>query len=141
MISLDQKLGELITEMTPEQLKAYRINSKAGAPIENLIYVAEAAIKELPKTEYIGRTGAQPRICRNDGTSGYAQSDPRAESDRLLTEALAKRDPRFAKAVAVSEQGVASLSESQKKEFDFCKMLGMSEADALKVATSNAITD
>ena len=36
-------------------------------------------------------------------------------------------------------EGADDLTESQRQDLEFCRQLGMSEADALKVAKSNAI--
>jgi len=131
MKSLDTLLAEAVGKMKPstrrrfsEQTNGERISQ------ESLIHIAESMVAED------GELSASRRITRNNGASSYAESDPREESDRLLTEAISKRDPAFAKAVQVTE-GLRDLTPKQRADYDFCLMLRMSEADALKVAKSN----
>jgi hypothetical protein len=94
--------------------------------------IAESVMKDETIRE------SRTKITRNNGgTREPAETDPRAESDRILTEALARRDPRFAKSLEVSEGGAERLSPQQKEDYDFAKLIGLSESDALKVALSN----
>jgi hypothetical protein len=128
MISLDQKLGELVSKMSASQKEKFFELRKKEMTQEALVNLAESCcVDELPSA------GTGRKIVRNNGASSYAESDPRAESDRILMEALSKRDPELAKAIKETA-AVDQLTESQRKEYEFCLMLHMSEADAMKVA-------
>jgi hypothetical protein len=133
MESIDGRLGRLALEMTEAQRREYKRRSEgSGRSAENLIMIAESVMKDETIRE------SRTKITRNNGgTREPAETDPRAESDRILTEALARRDPRFAKSLEVSEGGAERLSPQQKEDYDFAKLIGLSESDALKVALSN----
>lgn len=128
MRSMEALLAESIGSMTEAQKNKFFFRRTKGMSLETQVNLA----KEVLVSE------SQP-IRRNNGASSYAESDPRAESDAILAEAIAKRDPAFAKAAQVSEAGVASLTPKQRADYEFCRLLHMSESDALKVANSNVI--
>jgi hypothetical protein len=137
MKSLDQRLGELVTEMTPQALKQYRTKSQAGMSQETLVNIAESCVQEFPAS---GTAFSESRrIRRNNGATGAVDEAAalRQESDDLLTEAIARRDPRFAASIAQVKEvagAVSNLTESQRREYEHCKMVGMSEADSLRAA-------
>jgi hypothetical protein len=131
MKSMETLLAEAVQRMTEDQRNKFIATKTTGMPIEGLVSLAESICGGTAVRE------SQRRITRNNGAQrdGFQESDPRAESDRILTEAIARRDPAFAAAIketATAEQ----FSESQKKEYEFAKLF-MSESDALKsVSTS-----
>ena len=136
MKSLDTLLAEAVGKMKPASRTKFNEQTR-GESIsqESLINMAESLVAEDGAAEL---RESRP-IRRNNGASSHVESDPRAESDAILAEAIAKRDPAFAKAVQVSEAGVASLMPKQRADYEFCRLLRMSESDALKVANSNII--
>jgi len=141
MENLEAKLGSLIQEMSPAQLKAYRAKTQGGETVETLLNIAEAAIEEFPA----GINEPGHKIRRNNGATHVQENrEPFAEADRILLEGIRARRPQ---AFQVSERATAekaqasALTESQKKDYEFCKLIGMSEADALMVQTENCIRD
>ena len=130
MKSLDQKLGENVSKMGPRQLKEYRSRTKGGETIECLVSISESVLAEVPTLD----DGRPVRIRRNNGAQRTTESDPTAEADRLIAEAIGRRDPSFAKALAAKESGLDELSEAARKEYEFCLALGMGQEDSLKVA-------
>jgi hypothetical protein len=144
MESIEGKLGRLISEMSRAALKAYRNTCQGCETAECLCNIAESCIKEFPKeTTDVRESGY--KIRRNNGGTYVEESrESFAEADRILLEGIRAKRPQ---AFQVSEQATAekaraaALTESQKKDYEFCKLLGMSEADALKVASSSAIAD
>jgi hypothetical protein len=70
-----------------------------------------------------------------------AESDPRAESDRILMEGPAEASPPSFARLAELKEAEVRLTPRQQKDKEFCVLLGMSEADATRVATSNCIRD
>lgn len=137
MKSLDTLLAEAVGKMKPATRKKYNEQTRRDDGVrisqESLVNIAEALLAEDGPLDY----GRPARIKRNNGASSYAESDPLAEADRIIEEAIGRRDPAYAKAASVSESALASLSESQRKEYEFCLMLRMSESDALKVAKAS----
>lgn len=61
-------------------------NLGSGASAETLVNIAESVSKDETLRKSQG-------IRRNNGASTYAESNPRAESDRILMEGLAKARP------------------------------------------------
>ncbi len=141
MKSLDTLLAEAVGKMKPSTRKKFH-EKTTGENIsqESLINIAESMVAEDGE---LAVRESRP-IRRNNGASDPAYETVEsimAEGDRILMEGIAKRDPAFAKAAQVSEAGVSSLTPKQRADYEFCRLLHMSESDALKVATSNAIRD
>lgn len=129
MKSIDTLLAEAIGKMSPTTLGKYneRVAGKK-LPQENLVNIAESLVAQ---------EGQRSPIRRNNGSQGVVDESARLrqESDDLLMEAIAKRDPAFASAYQLVKEtsGHASnLTESQKKEREWLLAIGMSEADATK---------
>ena len=130
MKSNDTLLAEAIDRLREAgRLKAfYARKAKLGdsATVETLIAEAKTALAEAP----------QARIRRNN-SGGFVQEskEPFAEVDRLIIESIERRTGRSAKSADAS--ALEALSESQRKEYDFCLMLRMSPDDALRVAKAS----
>jgi hypothetical protein len=112
MKGLDQRLGELVTEMTPDALRQYRTKTVAGMSQETLINIAESCVAEFPASSNAGR-----KIRRHNGSQGIIDEGVRLrqESDDLLMEAIARRDPSFAASMSLVKEtagSVSNLSES-----------------------------
>jgi hypothetical protein len=139
MKSLDQILGEAVTKMKPSQLRSYRGKTQGGEPIETLISIAESCLKEGGED---ARESGRQSIRRNNSGSYVDESGggSEAESEAMLLEGLRRVRPQaFANSVEATE--AARLTPQQRRDYEFCKMLNMSESDALKVASSGAIRD
>lgn len=142
MKSMDTILAESIGEMDVFQKDQFWKQRKSGMPIEAQVNLA----KEVLLTE-------SRRITRNNGGSRQLTEAERSESvmqecDRVLFEGMEKARST-AKGISQlverggeyrrKAEGADDLTESQRQDLEFCRQLGMSEADALKVAKSNTI--
>lgn len=132
---MEALLAESIGSMTEAQKNKFFFRRTKGMSVETQVNLA----KEVLVSE-----SRQP-IRRNNGACGPVDEAEYSEekSEAMLLEGLRKARPqsfeRYDKVITEPTTAFAALTGSQKKEFEFCKMLGMSEADALKVA--NTITD
>ena len=81
-------------------------------------------------------------IVESDGGSSYVSetADPFEATDKVIMESLTH--PETKRPITEAERrtikgekpaGYADLTESQRKEFDFAKMIGISEADCFKL--------
>ena len=133
MESLDGKLGRLVQEFNRGQLKEFRSRTRGGESVETLIFIAESVAKD----EALRESGRTP-IRRNNGGSSYAEPDRMSEADAVLFSALSEARPQaFKKNEEVRESG--RLTQQEEQDFEFARLIGLSESDALKVAKSNAI--
>jgi hypothetical protein len=82
------------------------------------------------------------RIRRNNGGSAIAESaDPFAKGDAILLEGLHKARPAHGMdKIAEAGQAFDGLSEAERADAEFCRLLGMTEAESLKVAKSGFIS-
>lgn len=129
MKSMEVLLSETLGAMSEKQKAAFFEKRQKGMPIEGQVSLA----KECLAQESFG----QP-IKRNNGASSYVEESEFSESksEQMLAELMELSRPQaFKGSVALKE--VSALTESQKKEFEFCRLLGMSEADSLKSAKSD----
>ncbi|MGA9608373.1 MAG: hypothetical protein WBR21_15350 [Rouxiella badensis] len=118
MISIEAKLAESIGEMTEAQKNKFFDARVKGSPVETQVALAAEILKETAP------------IRRNNGSQSHAEPDALAECDRMIMEAIREKRPQ---SVKITEQTVGELSESQREDLAFCKLIGMSEADAMKV--------
>lgn len=69
------------------------------------------------------------------------RKDPFAKGDRALADGLKKigkiTESNYRKLIGQPSKEVEALSESQRKEFDACRLIGISEADSLTLARMN----
>jgi hypothetical protein len=77
-----------------------------------------------------GPTAEEWRESANNFSPGYIKetADPCAKGDKVLYEALGIPMP------GAKPEGYEKLSEQQRKDFDFARLVGISEADAFKLA-------
>jgi hypothetical protein len=148
MISLESRLAEAVSKMKRATLKKWReetYHDENGGrlTLEAQINVAESLLREDGEVA-VREPAMRGSIRRHNGGGAYVSEssrDPYAEGDRILMEGIKARRPQaFQEAKEGGPEGPA-LSESQRREYEFCKLLGMSEADAVKVAKSTALQD
>lgn len=139
MKSMDTILAESVGQMDVFQKDAFWKKRKSGMPIEAQVSLA----KEVLLTE-------SRRITRNNGggrqlTEAETRESAMQECDRILfsgMEAARSTAKGISELVEVSgeyrrrAEGADQLTESQRADLEFCRQLGMSESDAMKVATS-----
>jgi hypothetical protein len=148
MVSLEAKLAAIVEAMNSSEKKLFAQKSKdMRGNVEATLNVAEsilgADLAEARRTENIRESSGRGSIRRNNGASGFV-SESEAKMGELKesqTKAFMAmgHDEKLAKSMAgiddLSVQG-ERLSESQRDDFNFCVLCGMSEADAMKVALS-----
>jgi len=140
MKSLEAIVAEACDKMTPAQHEEFTRRRRRlgdGGTMEAVVFLAESVAKDDTIGEFA------PKIRRNNGGTYVQESrEPFAEADRVLLDGIKARRPQAFAQLAeqtTAEGAQTQLSESQKKDYEFCKLLGMSEADALKVANSDAM--
>ena len=137
MKSLDTLLAEAVEKMKPATRKRFAEQTR-GERIsqESLVNVAESMVAEDGEVSI--RESRQP-IRRNNGAQGPIDESEHSpeKSEALLLEGLRKARPQAFEKLTEQTTSHAALSESQRKEYDFCRMLRMSESDALKVARAS----
>jgi hypothetical protein len=141
MKSLDTLLAEAVEKMKSSTRKRFA-KKTAGEKMsaELLVNIAESLLDED------GEEVRESRIRRNNGAAGFV-SESEAQTAELKESQVAAFlasgfDERTAKAMAgldeISQAG-ESLSESQRADYEFSRLIGLSESEALKVAKSNFI--
>jgi len=145
MLSLEAKLASVIEDMSESQrAKFYAEVKERGirGNVEPQLHAAERIMSEFPGREkrYVRNNGAARRPSEAEQLSSAMQ-----EADATLFEALeASRPSAKGLSAALAESGGEfrrkpeenELTESQRKDLEFCRLLGMSEADSIKVAKS-----
>jgi hypothetical protein len=128
--------------------KQFNEKAKGCTTIEAKLNAAEAVLNDVgvvrakesikkhngPSDNYIegnplGRSAEEFRENGNSFSPGYIKevTDPCAKGDKILFEALGIPMP------GAKPAGYENLNEGQKKEFDFARMIGLSEADAFRL--------
>lgn len=137
MRNLDTKLKNLILKMTPEQLQAYE-RAKEAAPqsrIESLCALAESCLVN-GKMAKLTSLRESFRGRRNNGNQEPISNEAkfRQESDATLHKYLG---------IPVKEAVPKAVRESSNPfalaDFAFAKAIGLSESDAIKVASDNLV--
>lgn len=136
MKSLDTLLAEAWDKMrSPTRTKFSKETGGKCLAQEALISIAESMLRE--DDEALG--GKDERspvpIRRNNGAQrqpGEAEGSI-AESNRVLIEGLAKARPHTSGVLLEELNKESELTPQQKRDKDFCMLIGMSEADATKV--------
>jgi len=136
MVSIEEKLGRLTQKFNRAQLKSFRERTQGGESAETLLCIAEAVMAESG-SEF--RESGRSPIRRNNGGSFVEESGYSMEkADEVLFTALQECRPQaFKKGDEVRES--AALTAKQREDFEFSKLIGLSEAEALKVALSGDI--
>jgi hypothetical protein len=127
MKSIDTLLAEAIGKMSPATLGKYneRVAGKR-LPQENLVNIAESLVAQ---------EGQRSPIRRNNGAQGLIDEGFSPEkADAMLIEGLIKARPQQNAGLIKETATADQLTESQRKDYEFAKMVGMSEEDALKSA-------
>lgn len=101
------------------------VRAKESAPIRKHNGAGDNFVEGNP----LGRTVEEFRESSNNFSSGYIKetTDPCAKGDKILYEALGIPMP------GAKPSGYETLTEAQKKEFDFARMIGISEADSFRL--------
>jgi hypothetical protein len=137
---METLLAESVAQMSEGQKTRFFERRAKGSPIEGQVALA---------TEVLQESGARPIRRNNGGSRELSESERRQgmmqEADALLFEGM-ERCRSTAKGVSElvevngafvrKPDGAERLSEPQREDLAFCRLLGMSESDALRVATS-----
>ncbi|MGE5052911.1 MAG: hypothetical protein ACM3WP_02000 [Acidobacteriota bacterium] len=106
----------------------------AEAVLQDVGVVREAIRKHNGASDNFSETNPfrpveEFRESANNFSPGYIKevTDPCAKGDKILFEALGIPMP------GGKPEGYEKLNEGQKKEFDFARLIGLSEADAFKL--------
>jgi hypothetical protein len=126
MKSLESLLAEAVGKMTPDQRQKFIAAKTTGMPIEGILNLAESICGETSVRE-------SRAIRRNNGGQRVEESGDFSmeKADEILFEGLRKARPQAWTEVKESPEA-SGLTESQRKDYDFCRLLGMSEADSLR---------
>jgi hypothetical protein len=88
----------------------------------------------------VGPTAQEFRESSNNFSPGYIKetTNPCAKGDKIMFDAWLKEgkitEAEYSKLTGNKPEGYEKLSEKQRKDFDFARAIGISEADAFKVA-------
>jgi hypothetical protein len=147
MKSLDTLLAEAVKKMKPATLKKFHERTRGEKlPQESLISVAESLVAEDGED---AREPGRPIRRNNGGSRQPSEAEDRRglmqEADRVLFEGM-EAARSTAKGIADfvevdgeyrrKPDGADQLTESQREDLAFCRMLHMSESDAMRVVTS-----
>lgn len=86
------------------------------------------------------------RESANSFSPGYTKeaTDPFAKGDKVMADGLLKlgkiTESEHRKLTGAKPQGYNQLTEQQQKDFDFARLIGISEADAFRVAKMSGST-
>lgn len=147
MKSLHTKLNEALEKMTSKQRDKFFESRKSGDPVEVQVNCAEAILagkvkESTPARKNNGATenfveGSPFNEGRNGVTENNTQKDVCAKGDKVLADGLLKlgkiTEAEHAQMVGAKPQGYEKLSEQQRKDFDFCRLIGISESDAFRL--------
>jgi hypothetical protein len=156
MQSVETKFAEAMVALK----KANRVSkfnevSKTCTTIESKLVAAEAVLAEkgivreairknngagdnFVEGNPLGRTVEELR--ENSFSAGYIKETTNlcAKGDKVLFDGLLKlgkiTEAEHTKLTGQKPQGYTELTEQQRKDFDFARLIGISEADAFKVA-------
>lgn len=153
MLSLEAKLAAIVEAMNPAERKRFADKSKnMRGNVEATLTIAEsilgADVAESRRTENIRESGQ--RITRNNGGSRQSTDADRkadmmeAADAELFTcmEACRSTAKGIANLVEVNgnyvdkTSGADQLSESERQDLEFCRQIGLTESESLKVVKS-----
>ena|ERR1700685_2665390 len=144
MVSVDVKLNEAIEALDKVGKRAkFEETRKAGSPVEVQLNLAETILKEsrvirkhngAVETFVEGNPFNQSR--GSSFSEGYVQetTNPFAGGDKIINEALGLSAEEQRVLAGQPPAEYATLTEAQKRDFDFARLIGISEVDAFKVA-------
>jgi hypothetical protein len=139
--SMETLLAESLQEMDVFQKDAFWKKRRSGMPVEAQVNLAKECL--LTESRSIRRN--------NGGTRELSEAQRTesmfAETDKILFEGMAKArstaaglsdmvevNGRFEKA-----RGSFQLAESSRSDYDFCRQIGLSHEEAMKVVNSGGI--
>jgi hypothetical protein len=129
MKSLDVVLAESIGEMTEAQKNKFFDARVKGSPVEAQVALAAEVLKES--------SGRGPIRRNNGGMRQLSEAEQHQcaldHIDTMILEGIREKRPQTVK---ITEQTVGELSESEREDYEFCRLLNMSEADAMRVVRS-----
>ena len=144
MKSLETLLAESLGLMTESQKSKFYDKRVKGMPIEGQVHLAKECLEDVRESRRISRN--------NGGTRQVTEQDRRegvmAECDRVLfsgMEACRSTAKGISDLVESNGQyvrkteGQEQLTESQRQDYEFSRLIGLSESEALTVAKSNCI--
>lgn len=142
MKSMETLLSESLGAMNEGQKAKFFDRRIKGSPIEAQVALAETVLKE---------SSGRSKITRNNGGSRQLSEAERnqgamQEADRVLfegIEACRETSKGISDFVDVGRgeyvritEGQDQLSDDERRDMQFCRGIGLSEADALKVVKS-----
>jgi hypothetical protein len=155
MKSVEAKFAEACDALKKaNKFKTFEQQRKPGMSIETQLNCAEAVLKDAG----VVRTKESTPIKKNAGAAemfvegspfngdrgqsfseGYVQqtTDPCAKGDKIMFDELLKlgkiTESEHAKMLGQKPSGYEQLSEQKKKDYDFARLIGLSEQDAFRL--------
>jgi len=148
MVSVEVKLTEALEALDKVGKRAkFEEKRKAGSPIEVQLNLAETILKEsrvIRKHNGAAELFVEGSPFNRDHSfsEGYVQetTDPYAGGDKIINESLGYTAEQQRVLNGQPPAEYANLTEAQKRDFDFARLIGISEADALKVVKITSIS-
>jgi|HubBroStandDraft_5_1064220.scaffolds.fasta_scaffold454326_1 hypothetical protein len=141
MQSLYAKFANLVESMSPKQRdQFYQASGRRSMTIETKVQIAERVLsgKKLneSQTEQIRENA---RIVRNNGSQVFTEADRKVQ-------AVEEADTKLFKALGIPVKDklpkvIQEAGPQVVADYEFCRRLPMSEADAVKCATENLLRD
>jgi len=125
MKSLESKLAECVGKMSEAQREKFMKTRTYGASTETVLNLAESVLGEEP---------VRAAIRRNNGGQAVQEAEYSMDkADAMLIEGLRSRGclPQG----TVECQEASALQGAARKDYEFCRLIGMSESDSLKSAS------
>jgi hypothetical protein len=143
MVSVDVKFNEALEALDKVGKRAkFEEKRKAGSPIEVQLNLAETILKEsrvIRKHNGAADNGYETFTeSANSINKGYFQETEGKsvleKCDKILNESLGFSAEEQRVLAGQPPAEYANLTEAQKRDFDFARLIGISEVDAFKVA-------
>jgi hypothetical protein len=119
---MEALLSESIGAMSEAQKNKFFFRRTKGMSVETQVNLAKECLSETDRT-----------IRRNNGAQRVEESGDFSmeKADEILFEGLRKARPQAWTEVKESPEA-SGLTGDQRKDYEFCRLLGMSEADSLR---------
>lgn len=144
-------MGEAVQQLSAAQYQVFSEQRKKNPNMswEEQLKLAEAILRGEFKPATKKNNGAASNFVEgspfngdraNSFSPGYVQetTNPCTDGDRLIADWMLKNgkinEAQHRKLTGQKPEGYEQLSEQQRKEFDFARLINISEADAFKVA-------
>ena len=166
MKSIETRFAEAMDALKKAgRTKKYEEAAKTCTTIETKLHAAEAVLKDAGVVREarpikknngavdtyvegnpLGLTAEEFRESASNFSPGYIKekSDPCAEGDKVMFDCMLKAgkitEAEHRKMTGQKPEGYAKLNEAQKKDFDFARLCGFSEADAFTMTNMTGNT-